>query len=124
MRRALPLLLLSACTNLPEITANVCGNHVLDPGEECDTAQAGCSTPDAGVLGCRFSCAGGAACPTGKTCGTDGICRQATGTFTVSPFIGGAGDTFDVLDVDRDGALDLVDRGAASLAIFRNDGAG
>src|SRR5207248_2130873 len=65
-----------------------------------------------------------AACPTGLTCGTDSICRQATGTHTLSPPLGGAGDTFGLIDIDGDGALDVVDRGAGTLALFRNDKTG
>ena len=77
-----------SCRELPDLRQRACGNGVVDPGEDCDTfAPAGqrcgrAATP----VACRFECslspvADTPVCPTGWQCGTDDICRAATGSF-------------------------------------------
>jgi hypothetical protein len=91
--RALPLapLVLVAsllqCTDLPQLQSGVCGNAVVETGEDCDTYPVGvgtyCRPPGSPAGACRFDCTTGSghSCPSGWGCGTDGICRQPTGTF-------------------------------------------
>ena len=96
MRRAAPVLVvsvllgawaaLSHCANLTPLTPNVCGDGVVNAGEDCDgfaDASAGqaCGAADAGVLACRYTCAKNAACPSGYNCGVDQVCRAPTGAF-------------------------------------------
>ncbi len=77
-----------SCRDLPEIRQRVCGNGVIDPGEDCDVfAPEGqrCGRPGTPVA-CRFECSqargsGAPACPSGWQCGADDICRLATGSF-------------------------------------------
>ena len=67
------------CQSLPDIEPGLCGNQVLDAGEDCDTnVEAGraCGTSDAAA--CRFVWAGTAECPPGFAWGLDGICRNPT----------------------------------------------
>ena len=58
------------CTDLPVITPGICGNGVLEPGEDCDGVGpegAACAAPDE-AHGCELVCSE-AACPTGWACG-------------------------------------------------------
>ena len=93
-------------------TTNVCGNLVVDPGEDCDsgTSDPTCGFPAAGAHACRFLC-DGPACPTGYFCRRDQICRAPTGTYTLGPGVGLPEDFFSLLDVNADGYPDLVERG-------------
>ncbi len=118
--------LATACSNLPDVAANTCGNGVVEPGEECDGAAAGggtCGTT--GDNACHFVCDGGATCPTGYTCGTDLRCRAPSATF----YAAGSPYAFDAIDlaagdVDGDGTADLVGVSASALtARFGNSDA-
>lgn len=80
-----------ATRDLPEIRQGVCGNGVVDEGEDCDLyAPEGQQCGMRGGPGaCRFTCdqvseGGSVSCPTGWRCGTDGVCRSATGSFDPS----------------------------------------
>src|SRR5688500_11947581 len=74
----------ASCADIESIASDVCGNAVVDPGEDCDlgsrfAGQTACRAP--GSEGeCRFDCAAAedgspTACPTGFGCGADAICR-------------------------------------------------
>lgn len=126
--------LTGACLTLDDISENVCGNRVLDPGEDCDTTKetvangykgtctaAGsaneCRFPVACDLrepGCSPQCAADvegcvAQCPSGFRAGLDGICRRPSGVFadppTPVPF---AGIEPYIVDLDGDGEKDLM----------------
>jgi hypothetical protein len=110
--------LVSHCTNLSPLTAGVCGNGVVDPGEDCDGfADAGqlCGKADQGPLACRFDCAMNAACPVGYDCGVDEVCRQATGAFASlgSPLAVGA-VSVTLADFNGDGFADALTSGATN----------
>jgi hypothetical protein len=103
-----------ACSELPPVTAELCGNGVTEAPEECDTyAPTGQACRAPGSVGaCRFDCSH-AECPQGAGCGTDGICRFAAGTY--EPW----GDTVPISaqtlllgDFDGDGRQDLFALGA------------
>lgn len=88
--RLAPLVLLASllqCTDFPALQSGVCGNGVVETGEDCDTYAVGSGTycrPSGSPTGaCRLDCTAGSnhVCPTGWGCGADGICRQPTGTF-------------------------------------------
>jgi hypothetical protein len=100
----------------------VCGNLILDQGEDCD-GTVGCGQPGTPAA-CRFSCAGDASCDTGMSCGHDQICRRPTGFFNVSDPIGSGDEQFQVTDVDGDGTPDLIGRGPDETTLFHNDGTG
>lgn len=82
------------CAPLDVISENVCGNRVLDPGEDCDSLEPFVDAQN-GYKGtcvsagqpneCRFpvcdTTKGCAACPTGFLVGLDGICRRPSGQF-------------------------------------------
>lgn len=88
--RLAPLVLLASllqCTDFPALQSGACGNAVVETGEDCDTYPVGagtyCRPPGSATGACRLDCTAGSnhVCPTGWGCGTDGICRQPTGTF-------------------------------------------
>lgn len=113
MKLALALLLLFAalgCSKLPEIPRGVCGNQVLEAGEQCDGSPAphACGAPRTPAA-CRFICQGGVACPEGMSCGRDEVCRVPSGAFEAPRFLAALeGAELQVRDVDHDGADDLV----------------
>ncbi len=110
---------LGACADLPTISANTCGNKVIEPGEDCDGfsiySEARCRKP--GEVGqCHLDCSGdvkGAAssCPQGWGCDVNAICRAPSGRFS-------AGQTHNIgavaglmsADFDGDGRADIVSR--------------
>ena len=68
-----------ACTAVPTIEAGICGNGVLDPGEDCDSSfdlsgNASCAAPDE-ALACHYTCDGDSECPQNWSCGQDSQCR-------------------------------------------------
>jgi hypothetical protein len=110
--------LLLDCSSLPVISAGVCGNAVVDPGEDCDTfpVSSGTSCRPPGAAGqCRLDCTTGSGdvCPSGWGCGADGICREPSGVFTRQAQVVGA-DAWRVMtgDFDGDHRADVVARAA------------
>lgn len=96
------------CADLGALDAGICGNGILDPGEDCDTSAASCGAPKA-ASECRFVCEVDADCPSNHKCGADGICRQPTGDFEQGSIILGESVTDARLgDIDADGRSDVV----------------
>ena len=73
---ALPL---GGCTELGPISAGICGNGVVEAGEDCDQPGGSCVAPGKSFE-CRYSCEK-TACQAGWMCGADKVCREPTGTF-------------------------------------------
>lgn len=104
----LSLVALVACSNLRQIQPGVCGNRVVDPGEDCDAPGAACGQPSS-KHPCRFLCKTTSDCPKDYACGDDGVCREATGTFSRGPLVPAAQAlSYSVADVDGDGYDDIV----------------
>jgi hypothetical protein len=63
-----------ACADLEPIDAGICGNLIIEPGEDCDgdDALGVCRSPFAQGA-CHYDCTQ-TACPTGLVCGTGRIC--------------------------------------------------
>jgi hypothetical protein len=109
-------LLLGACTNLPAIESNECGNSVLEAGEDCDTfSNAGLKCrPATAADACHFDCSKQtdgtqAACPPGFGCNPNGACRRVTQEFrSVSTFELGAVSALAAGDFDGDGRQDIL----------------
>ena len=108
--------LLCACSELPEIPANVCGNGVLEPGEDCDGfPRAGMACRAAGEVGqCHMDCAPAGSgervrCPDGWGCDPNGVCRAASGQYraVAEPVLGNAWSLASG-DFDGDGRADVL----------------
>jgi hypothetical protein len=129
---------LLACSNLPEIEAGVCGNAVVEDGEDCDTfATLVTETHETAVKGgscrsrgaqheCRFDCTelgdgSRPACPSGWGCDSQGICRAAADGFVESePFDGNPASWLGVTDFDGDGREDLLSLSLTDKLRFGN----
>lgn len=107
---------LSACSNLPEIPAGVCGNGVLEAGEDCDGfAREGMACRAPGAIGqCHMDCSPASdgereRCPDGWGCDPDQVCRAATGRYQSMPeaVLGNAWSLAGG-DFDGDGQAELV----------------
>ncbi len=126
---SLSLLLLCVglgCSKLPDIPRGVCGNQVLEGGEQCDGSPApfACGAPRTPAA-CRFICQNGVACPAGMSCGQDEICRIPSGRFEDPRFLATLeGEQLEVMDVDHDGAADLVASSPDRLRIRYGTGDG
>jgi len=126
-----------SCAELPTIPSEVCGNGVIDQGEDCDSAISGtvpksaCGKPRSdGALACRLHCRDLApddeqpapVCPDGWQCGYDDICRKPTGSFVhKGPF---AADVrqLAVADFDLDARSDVVTLGSSEVAVHYFEG--
>jgi hypothetical protein len=77
------LIAFGGCADLQIISADECGNDVVEPalGENCD-GEADCGPPGT-EHACRIVCTPGpaAVCREGYTCGLDGVCRSPSGAF-------------------------------------------
>ena len=121
----------ASCASLPEIQRGVCGNGVIEAGEDCDTQPAG-SCRKAGSAGeCRFDCSLDSnnerrACPEGYGCGSDSICRAPSGDFVVAAAKPSEEPTFvmSVADFDGDKRDDLLMVGLNGLGISFFDSKG
>ncbi len=108
--------LLFACTSFDSIERGVCGNGLLEAGEDCDTPDTRCSA-------CAVVCDDASTCPTAAyTCGVDRRCHapggalgemSVAGTFEV--------DDVQISDVDHDGIGDAVGLSRTSLSVRHGD---
>ncbi|MDI3282538.1 VCBS repeat-containing protein [Polyangium sp. 15x6] len=115
-----------ACAPLPTLSVGVCGNFVVEAGEDCDghaPAPASCA-PMGATNECRFVCDPALpepGCPAGFGCGSHRVCRRASGT--IEPTGERVGFTWPtslrVGDFNLDGAPDLLLLGAPDAAGLR-----
>jgi hypothetical protein len=122
---AFALFAAGACTQTPAIQAGVCGNHVIEGAEDCDTfapAPGQSCRPPGSVGACHIDCrpdATGArpACPAGWGCNVDGFCLRPSGAFVALPE-SKVGDASLLLsgDFDGDGRADVISRPALDTA--------
>lgn len=114
-------LLLAACQDLPDLDAGVCGNHVIEAGEDCDgfdVYDGKVCRPPAVSNACHYDCAVGlldefgrqVTCPAGYGCDPDQICRKPTGAFLGKelPEVPGGVQTLMGGDFDGDRRRDVL----------------
>src|SRR5512139_2242052 len=119
MRGVLVLLALAGCTDFDSVTRDVCGNGLLEPGEDCDSSDPSC-------VRCAVSCAVDDDCPSDAyACGVDGFCHAPGGELArpTAPVTFQA-DDLRVTDIDHDGRGDVVGVSRTSLVVRYGDAAG
>ncbi len=121
MRHALLLLVLSgaACTSFDTLDRNVCGNGLIEPGEDCDSSEASC-------VRCAITCDAQTDCPNAAyACGTDGLCHAPGGTLA-APSSAGPFQVNDyrITDIGGDGAGDVVGLSRTSIVVRDGDPSG
>ena len=121
---ALLLFALCGCTDLPKLAANVCGNAVIEAGEDCDTFPPGDGMrclPPGDAHACRLTCAPSGSepaprCPDGWRCGLDLLCRRPSGEYAPAGNSLAVGAwSAAVGDFDGDGRKDVLTRGPPDI---------
>jgi hypothetical protein len=117
------VLSVGACTELEDIRGGICGNGVVEAGEDCD-GDKGCNP--AGKAGaCRFGCETAGECQPGWVCGADAICREPTGEFeTVKTVITGEQIGVTVGELDGSRPADIASVSPSGEIAVRYGGSG
>jgi hypothetical protein len=117
--------LLSSCQELEYIAPRLCGNLVVEAGEECDsTDETLCHSPisQGPKYACRRVCGPEQPCPEGYGCSTDAVCNQASGRFSAGLELEGTASVVGLevadLDGDRQDELIMGSFGRQSIASF------
>lgn len=119
MKLSLFVLLAAGCTSFDPIERGVCGNGLIEPGEDCDSHDPSC-------VACQVSCTTAADCPTtAYACGVDGRCH-APGGGLAHPLTTGAFESsqFALTDVDHDGVGDAVGVSRSSIVVRFGEASG
>ena len=115
-------LALGACTTFPALDRNVCGNGIVEPGEDCD------SIGDATCVACAIACdrlAKPTGCPDNYGCGVDHTCHAAGGRLGEVKTIDTVSvNDFRITDVDADGIGDFLGLSSTSLDVRHGDAVG
>lgn len=120
MRHALLLLALTTgCTSFDSLDRGVCGNGLIEPGEDCDSSDASC-------VRCAATCEAATDCPSpAYACGTDGLCH-APGGVLAPPAGAGPFQVNDlaITDLGNDGTGDVVGLSRTSIVVREGDPSG
>lgn len=93
---------LSGCSETARVRLDVCGNGVLEAGEDCDGGS-GCDAS------CHYPCDASRSCPAGFGCDEGArVCRVASGALSRRTNVAGANASPRVADFDADGRDDLL----------------
>jgi hypothetical protein len=104
--------LAGGCTSFDSLDRGVCGNGLIEAGEDCDSGDASC-------VRCAVVCTGATDCPTTDyACGVDGLCHAPGGALG-GPVAGGPFQVNDLMitDIDRDRIGDVVGVSKTSIAV-------
>ena len=119
-RAVVPLaVLLAACTDFDTLDRGVCGNGLIEAGEDCDSTDPSC-------VRCAVTCDEQADCPTSAyACGTDGLCHAPGGTLAPSAPAGPFQvNDFQITDIGGDGTGDVVGLSRTSIVVKTGDATG
>jgi hypothetical protein len=119
MRIALVALIVAACTDFAPIERDVCGNGLLEAGEDCDSSDATC-------VRCAVTCTTNDDCPSSDyACGVDGMCHAPGGALG-RPHSAGSFQASEmrITDIDRDGIGDAVGLSRTSVMIRHGEATG
>lgn len=112
-------LLLVGCTDFAAIDRGVCGNGLLETGEDCDSSDARC-------VRCAVTCSAQTDCPTTDyECGVDGLCHAPGGGLS-QPRSAGTFQASDIYvsDIDHDGLGDAVGLSRTSIVVRHGEATG
>ena len=118
--RVVPLaVLLAACSDFESLDRGVCGNGLVEAGEDCDSSEASC-------VRCAVTCDEQSDCPTSAyACGTDGLCHAPGGTLAppvpAGPF---QVNDFQITDIGGDGTGDVIGLSRTSIVVKTGDASG
>ncbi|HEY5935926.1 MAG TPA: VCBS repeat-containing protein, partial [Kofleriaceae bacterium] len=115
IRLVLVLLALAACSNLDTLDRRVCGNGVVEPGEDCDSRAGHCEA-------CGIRCSTTEDCAElggpGFVCGADEFCHAPAGTFR----IGGEAElpvtSYRITDIDGDKIGDVLAQSQTAITVL------
>ena len=113
MLRTLSLLaLLAGCTSFETIERGVCGNGLLDPGEDCDSSADTC-------VRCAVTCSATSPCPNPDYhCGVDAVCHAPAGRLGVREDLGAfQANQLEVRDFDGDSINDAIGVTSTSIVV-------
>jgi len=107
------------CTSFDSIDRDVCGNGLIEAGEDCDSNDSTC-------VRCAVVCSAVADCPTPDyACGVDGLCHAPGGALEApvpaGPFQVGE---FHITDLDHDGTGDVLGLSRTSVVIRHGEASG
>lgn len=110
---------LASCTGFDAVQRNVCGNGLIEPGEDCDSNAASC-------VRCAVACSRSSECPTPDyTCGNDSLCHAPGGALGPPVQVGSfLVDDFAITDIDHDGAGDVLGFSKTSIFVRHGDAGG
>ena len=117
-RLALALACLGACSDLDPIDRGVCGNGVVEPGEDCDSGDPAC---EACGLRCETTDACVAGLGTGFVCGVDRFCHAPAGTFRTGGEVELPVASYRITDIDRDGVGDVLAQSPTTITVRYGD---
>lgn len=119
MRVLVTVCLLVGCTDFAAIDRGVCGNGLLEAGEDCDRNDARC-------VRCAVTCSTSSDCPTSDyACGVDGLCHAPGGGLSQPRSAGTfqANDLY-VTDIDHDGLGDALGVSRTSIVVRHGEATG
>jgi hypothetical protein len=137
------------CAQEANITPGVCGNFVLEPGEDCDQPGSACVNcrivcvagpscnsaapplaieqckvpqPPTSTAVCGASGIDGTCCPDTMACGVDGICHAPSGTFSTSSITQSFDATeFSIQDINGDLIQDVYGPSPTTVEVRYGD---
>ncbi len=115
------VVLLSACTDFESIARDVCGNGLIERGEDCDSSAPSC-------VSCSLTCTVETAltdCPSADyQCGGDGFCHAPGGVLDTGEPVGAFEvNDFRISDVDHDSIGDALGVSRSSIVVRYGDAA-
>jgi hypothetical protein len=115
IRIVVVVLVASACSNLDSLDRRVCGNGIIEPGEDCDSRAEHC---EACAIRCETTEQCGELGGPGFVCGADELCHAPAGTFR----IGGEAElpvtSYRVTDIDGDRIGDVLAQSQTAITVL------
>ena len=117
MKTIILLAALAGCTSFDSIERGVCGNGIIELGEDCDSDDASCAS-------CSVVCAAASDCPSeAYACGVDGLCHAPGGALGQPATSPGTFQSHElqITDVDHDGIGDVLGLSQTSIVVRHGD---